>query len=77
LESGFVALIGSQQSPVASCDTWFLKGFYPFHSTFTPSQGSASRSGCTWYSVQAAPRRRNKGLRIYPRTICKGKGVAE
>lgn len=30
--------------------------------------------GCTRWSVQASPRRRNKGLQRSPRTVCKGKG---
>lgn len=48
-----MALTGSQQRPVASYDTWFLKGFYPLHSTFTPPQGSASRVSCQeWVESQ-------------------------
>lgn len=48
LESGFVAVMGSQQHPVASCDTWFLRGFHPLCGTFTHhlSQGYASRVRC-------------------------------
>lgn len=72
-----MALMGCQQSAVASCYTWFLKDFYLIHSTFSPSEGSASRVRCQEWVETTLTREQGGIITHRLLTLCQKDAVQE